>query len=214
MPEIAFFDLDGTLTDPQVGITTCIVRALEGMGKVVPSQEELNDWIGPPLLDSFHDYLGSAALADDALQLYRHRFTRVGMFENEKYPDIDGALSSVARNCDALFVVTSKPRLFAERIIEHFEMASYFDGIYGSELDGSLTDKAELIKHVMREESIAAKYATMIGDRSHDIIGARSNAIRSVGVLWGYGSRQELQDAGADLICESVLELPKILFGE
>lgn len=211
MRQIAFFDLDGTLTDPKTGISTCIARALEKMGKEVPSQESLEDWIGPPLFDSFHRYLGSKSLANEAVQLYRDRFSRVGMYENEIYAGVVDVLSDVAEYCSAMFVVTSKPQIFAEPIVEHFEISSFFDRTYGSDLDGTLADKGELIAHVLREESLAAAQATMIGDRRHDVAGARANAVRSIGVLWGYGSRRELEDAGADTICESIAELPALL---
>ena len=213
MRNVAFFDLDGTLTDPKVGITTCIARALEKMGRVVPSQEELEGWIGPPLFDSFRTYLGSKALAGDALQLYRDRFSKVGMYENEVYADVESVLKDVSQNCESMFVVTSKPQVFAEPIIRHFGIASFFDRVYGSELDGALADKGELIAHVMREESIDASCVTMVGDRRHDIDGARANGVRSVGVLWGYGSRLELENAGADVICESIVDLPPLLQG-
>lgn len=211
MRRTALFDLDGTLTDPRVGITACVARALEAMGVVVPSQQELDTWIGPPLYDSFFDYLRSRSLAEEALQHYRDRFSRVGMYENERYPGIDEMLGSVATQVESMFVVTSKPRVYANTIVQHFGLEAFFDGVYGSEFDGSLTDKSELIAHVLRSESIAADDATMIGDRRHDIVGAHSNSVRSIGVLWGYGSRQELEDAGAHQICEAVLELPQLL---
>lgn len=209
-----FFDLDGTLTDPRVGIIACISSALEAMVIDVPTQRELDGWIGPPLFDSFFDFLGSRSLATEALERYRDRFSRVGMYENELYPAIDEMLAGLKAEIDAMFVVTSKPRVYAQAIVEHFRLEPYFDAVYGSELDGSLTDKSELIGHVLRSESIAAGDATMIGDRRHDILGARANSIRSVGVLWGYGTRQELEEAGAHSLCESVAELPQHLLGD
>ncbi len=211
MRQVAFFDLDGTLTDPKAGITCCIAYALDKMGKAVPSVKELEEWIGPPLFDSFHGHLGSKALAADALRLYRDRFSRVGMYENEIYADVESVLEKVSRNCDAMFVVTSKPRVFAEPIVQHFGIAPFFERVYGSELDGTLADKGELIAHVMRNESIRASRITMIGDRQHDIAGARANGVRSIGALWGYGSRHELEDAGADVICQSIVDLPPLL---
>ena len=203
----ALFDLDGTLTDSRVGITTCIVRALEILGEPVPAEDALLRWIGPPLFDSFRAHLGSDDRAAEALSLYRERFADVGLFENSVYGGMPECLRDTLESCDRRFIVTSKPRVFAERIARHFELAGYFDGIYGSELDGSLTDKGDLIAHVLDRESIPARSAVMIGDRRHDVVGARRNRIRAIGVLWGFGSRSELEEAGADLICERVADL-------
>lgn len=211
MRRISFFDLDGTLTDPQVGITTCIAQALRQLQHDVPTQEALNGWIGPPLFDSFRDYLGSEPLAHDALKHYRARFATVGLFENTMYPGIQTMLADVARAGSTMYVVTSKPRVFAERIVQHFGIASCFAAVYGSELDGRLTDKGELIAHAMHEESAEAEQVTMIGDRRHDIAGAKMNAVNSVGVLWGFGSREELRSAGADHLCARVADLPRQL---
>lgn len=211
MRRISFFDLDGTLTDPQLGITTCIAQALRELQRPVPPQAELEDWIGPPLYDSFRDYLGSESLAHDAVTRYRARFSTVGLYENTVYPGIKNMLNKVALAGNVLCIVTSKPRVFAEKIVQHFDIRSYFTAVYGSELDGRLSDKGELIAHAMREESADAGQVTMIGDRRHDIAGARKNAVRSVGVLWGFGSRAELEGAGADCICKSVAELPEQL---
>lgn len=209
MQPSAFFDLDGTLSNPQHGISACIAHALTELGRPVPPQNVLNDWIGPPLLDSFVGHLGSETLARNALALYRDRFASVGLFENEIYPGMLAMLQEVKAATRAMYVVTSKPGVFAERIVQHFDMAPFFDRVYGSELDGSLANKGELLAHVLRTERIDASGTVMIGDRRHDIIGAIENNIRSVGVLWGFGSRHELQSAGADSLCESVSDLPR-----
>ena len=213
MQPFVFFDLDGTLTNPQLGISACIAHALREMGLEIPTQDLLNEWIGPPLFDSFAEHLGSMSLARDAVALYRERFASVGLFENEVYPGILEMLQAAESVSSAMFVVTSKPRTFAERIIQHFGMAPFFRFVYGSELDGSLANKGELLAHVLRRESIDASSAVMIGDRRHDIAGARSNAIRSVGVLWGFGSRTELETAGADVVCDAIEDLPRHIRG-
>lgn len=199
-----FFDLDGTLTDPRPGITTSIRRALERMDVPPPTPAELNGWIGPPLYESFFEYLGSAALAGEALERYRDRFGRTGMYENDVYPGIPDALAGLARHADGMYVVTSKPSVYAQPIIEHFDLERYFRRVYGSELDGTRGDKTALIRHVLTEEGIPAERATMVGDRRHDIVGARENGVRAVGVTWGYGSRRELEAAGAEGICDEV----------
>lgn len=209
----AFFDLDGTLSNPQRGISACIAHALTGLGRPVPPQDVLDDWIGPPLFDSFVDHLGSKALARDALALYRDRFSTVGLFENEVYPGTLAMLQQVKATTRAMYVVTSKPGIFAARIVQHFDMAPYFDRVYGSELDGSMANKGELLAHVLSNERIDASAAVMIGDRRHDVIGAMENNIRSVGVLWGFGSRCELQSAGASALCESIGDLPRHIAG-
>ncbi len=208
MPRHLLFDLDGTRTDPRLGITTCIRRALDGMG--VPSPAQLDDWIGPPLYDSFLDYLGSAGPAREALERYRERFGRVGLYENELYPGIDETLAKLRSGGAILYVVTSKPHVYAVPIVEHFGLARHFRRVYGSELDGTRGDKAALIRYVLDQEGIAAGDAAMIGDRRHDVAGARANGVRSIGVTWGYGGRQELDEAGADLICDGIPDLPSL----
>ena len=213
MQPFVFFDLDGTLTNPQRGISACIAHALREMGLPMPTQTSLNEWIGPPLFDSFADHLGSTSLAKDALALYRERFSTVGLFENEVYPGTLDMLQKAGSVSSAMFVVTSKPRTFAERIVRHFGMAPFFRFVYGSELDGTLADKSELLAHVLHRESIDPSSAIMIGDRRHDIAGARRNAIRSVGVLWGFGSRAELETAGADTVCDSIEDLLRHIKG-
>ena len=191
----ALFDLDGTLTDPQAGITRCIAHALAGLDAPVPDQTALRDWIGAPLHRTFHEYLGSRSRADEALRLYRDRFSTIGLFENEIFAGMTDALAAVRDRCDRLFVVTSKPRPFAERIIEHFALTTFFDDVYGSELDGRFAEKPDLLAHVLQRETIDAADATMIGDRRYDIVAAAAHGVRSIGVLWGFGDRSELEAA-------------------
>lgn len=201
-----FFDLDGTLTDPREGIVGCIRHALRRLECVVPPDPELDCCIGPPLRESFCRLAGEAR-ADAAVEHYRERFREVGMFENSVYPGVPQALQALEAAGWRLLVVTSKPGVFAEQILRHFELARYFAAIHGSELSGLRADKSELIAHVLVVEGIVPAGALMIGDRSHDVVGARNNGLRSAGVLWGYGSREELTAAGADRLYASLAEL-------
>jgi len=204
----ALFDLDGTLTDPRIGILRCIHHALDHLDFPAPLDAELETWIGPPLYDSFFKLLRTPELAAEALNSYRERFARIGLIENAPYPGITECLQRIQNDCDSIYVVTSKPTLFARPILEHFSLRHYFDGVYGSHLDGSMTDKAALIAHVLQVEALEPRATIMIGDRKHDVIGAKANAVRPIGVLWGYGSRQELASAGADVFCSSPERLP------
>jgi phosphoglycolate phosphatase len=193
------FDLDGTLTDPYEGITRCIYHALDKLGRSAPPRMQLRWCIGPPLRNSFAKLLefDDERLAEMALAFYRERFSSVGLFENEVYQDIPETLSSLQGMGHTLYVATSKPRIYAEQIIEHFGLHHTFTGIYGSELDGTRSDKASLISHILKTESIAPSDALMFGDREHDMIGAKANDVCGFGVLWGYGTRDELEASGA-----------------
>ena len=203
-----FFDLDGTLTDPKIGITRSIQYALEKLGREVPHQDELTWCIGPPLHASFVKLLGEIHLADRALLLYRERFGDVGMFENAVYAGIEATLASLADGSRRLFVATSKAHVYATRIIAHFRLDSYFEQVFGAELDGTRVDKTELLKYAIETAGIDPAEALMIGDRSYDIVGARNNGLRAIGVLYGYGSRDELIEAGAHGLCVSPHDIP------
>jgi len=196
-----FFDLDGTLSDPKVGITTSIQYALEKLGHEAPPCETLSKYIGPPLHDTFVELLGSRQAAASGIVYYRERFAAIGLYENHLYAGIESALSALVPRCDRMYVVTSKPTVYAQKIVAHFNLCGYFHRTYGSNLDGSLADKAELIEYVLRRESIAAPAALMIGDRAHDVVGAHANGVLAIGVLWGYGSAQELVESGAHSLC-------------
>lgn len=202
-----YFDLDGTLTDPKPGITGSIQYALKKLGHAVPSQDELTWCIGPPLHASLKKLTGTDALADQALLLYRERFSEVGLFENSAYPDIHDTLAAVAATGARMFVATSKPAVYASRIVEHFGLKPYFERVFGSELDGTRVDKRDLLRYALDETRVDAGSAIMIGDRSHDVIGARTNGMMAIGVLYGYGSEAELRDAGAHHICAAHPEL-------
>ena len=206
-----FFDLDGTLTDPKIGITRSIQFALEALGRDIPPEAELVWCIGPPLLESFEKMLGERQSAARALSLYRERFADKGLYENSLYGGIEDTLAALAAGRHRLFIATSKPTVYAERIVEHFDMGEYFERVFGSELDGTRADKTELLSHALEETGIAPRRAIMIGDRSHDMIGARNNGMTAVGVLYGYGGKRELVAAGAQRIADTPRELLGIL---
>jgi phosphoglycolate phosphatase len=208
-----FFDLDGTLCDPREGIVRCLRYALYRLGYPCPQDEQLERLIGPPLYRSFGTLLNStdAELVDHAVALYRDRFVSAGMFENSVYTGIERALAALRTDKTQLYVVTSKPTVFAIRILEHFGMRKFFDGIHGSELDGTLSDNRQLIAHVLAEEGMLASNAVMVGDREHDIRGALANEVLPIGVLWGYGTRQELTEEGASVLCENPESLTRSL---
>jgi phosphoglycolate phosphatase len=193
------FDLDGTLTDSYQGITRSISYALTTLGRTPPPQESLAWCIGPPLKKSFSLLLDSIdeELVSNALVVFRERFRTVGMFENEVYRGVPGMLDALQQKGHTLYVATSKPAVFANRIVDHFGLCRYFQGVYGSELDGKRGDKKSLILHILTCERIDLAMTTMVGDRKHDMIGARANGVRGLGALWGYGTREELEASGA-----------------
>jgi phosphoglycolate phosphatase len=203
-----FFDLDGTLTDPKPGITRSIQYALQKLDRpVIPTEDELTWCIGPPLRASFVRLLGGDDSADRAVSLYRERFADVGLFENRLYDGIADILTALGGNGHRLFVATSKPHVFADRIINHFGLRPHFDRVFGSELDGTRVDKGDLLEYALKEASVDPSKTLMIGDRSHDMVGAGKNGIRGIGVLYGYGSRDELIGAGAQHICATPKEI-------
>ena len=203
------FDLDGTLTNPFQGITQCIAYALEMMGRPAPHREELGWCIGPPLKYSFAKLMGTddKGLIDKTLAFYRERFGTVGLFENEVYDEIPEALEALQTRGHRLYLATSKPRVYAERIIDHFDLSRYFRHLYGAELDGTRNDKTSLIAYILKTESIAASETVMIGDRKYDMIGAKENGVCSFGVLWGYGTKDELEASGAKEFIKTPQEL-------
>jgi phosphoglycolate phosphatase len=204
---IALFDLDGTLTDPKIGITRSVQYALESLGRHVPDADELTWMIGPPLIASFTKLLGSPEGAPEALRLYRERFGVTGLFENEVYAGIPTLLQDIRQKGVRLFVATSKPHVYARRILEHFDLLQFFSEIFGSELDNRNADKRDLIRHILDQERFDSAQAVMIGDREHDAIGAKTNGMAAIGVTWGYGSRQELLDAGVARLVDSPHDL-------
>jgi phosphoglycolate phosphatase len=203
------FDLDGTLTDPGVGITRCIQHALAVLGRPAPGTNELRRFVGPPLRDAFGELLcsGDEWLITEAVAHYRERFEAFGMFENVVYPDIPDALRDLRRQGHRLWVATSKPEPYARRILEHFNLASCFERIYGSDLSGRNSDKGELLQSVLTQEGLNPSNACMVGDRAHDVLGARQNRVTSVAILWGYGTLEELESVIPDRIVRSTTEL-------
>jgi len=216
MIENILFDLDGTLTDPKVGITRCIQYAMEKLGRPVPAADDLLWCIGPPLQESFKKLLfPDDGQTETALFFYRERFTVVGKFENKVYPGIIDILDRLNAQGVNLFVATSKPIAFAGDIIAHFGLLPFLKKVYGSDLNGDLTDKGALIFHILQNEKLPAKSTLMVGDRSYDILGAKKNGVFSLGVTYGYGSKIELIEAGADFMADSpweIVETAKNLF--
>jgi len=207
------FDLDGTLTDPFPGIIKSIQHALVALGHPAPPDNDLRWCIGPPLRQVFARLLDTkdASLIESAVLKYRDRFGTVGLFENDLYPGIETALAELKRSGHTFGVATSKPAVFAVRIIEHFGLKPYFRSIDGSEMDGTRADKTSLIAYILKRDAIAPADTIMIGDREFDMIGARQNGVAALGVLWGYGSRAELEAAGAFACVASPQELPAAL---
>ena len=203
-----FFDLDGTLTDPKPGITRSIQYALQKLEHpAIPTEKELTWCIGPPLRASFVRLLGGDDSADHAVALYRERFSDIGLYENRVYDGIGEVLTALGSGGHRLFVATSKPHVYAERIIEHFSLRNYFERIFGSELDGTRVDKSDLLAYALQQTGVDPAKSLMIGDRSHDMTGAKNNGMQRIGVLYGYGSREELLEAGAQHVCATPDEI-------
>jgi phosphoglycolate phosphatase len=204
------FDLDGTLTDSVLGIVRSLQYALAQVRGPSWRDEDLQRLIGHPLREVFETLLGSddPALNEQAIRAYRERFGTHGMYENAVYPGVPEALSRLRDAGLRLWVVTSKPQFYAERIVGHFALRELFVRVHGSELSGERADKAELIGHVLRQEQLDGAHACMIGDRRHDVAGARAHGLSSLGVLWGYGSREELEVAGAMGLVQAPAGLP------
>lgn len=202
-----FFDLDGTLTDPKPGITGCIQYALERLDAPVPSKDDLEWCIGPPLLANFEQLVGPEQ-APRGVELYRERFGDVGLFENEVYAGIPEVLTELVTAGARLFVASSKPKVYVDRILDHFDLSQHFKAIYGSELDGTRNDKRDLLGYALAETRLAPSTTTMIGDRGADTTGALHNEMNFLGVLYGYGDRKELTAAGTTTFVQFPTDLP------
>ena len=203
------FDLDGTLTDPADGITTCAKYALHCQGIEENSYENLCRMIGPPLADGFQEFYGlDEPRAWEAVAQFRELFAQIGVEKNIPYPGVQEALSSLKAAGFTLCVATSKPEPFAQAILQRFALADYFTVIGGASLDDARTKKAEVIAHVLRQLGVEdTSTALMVGDRKHDVEGAAAFGIGCIGVLYGYGSQAELQDAGAAYIAHTPEEV-------
>lgn len=207
------FDLDGTLTDPGIGITNSVMYALRKFGIEVTDRVELYKFIGPPLRDSFMEYYGfSEEKALTAVEYYREYFRDIGIFENSVYEGVEALLKSIKSSGKKIILATSKPEEFAVRILKHFGLYEYFDFVGGATFDGSRGEKAEVIGYALGSADINDMADTvMIGDREYDILGARRFGMDSVGVTYGYGSREELQSAGATYIADNTSDILKYL---
>src|SRR3989344_3458129 len=213
MKRAILFDLDGTLTDPKPGITGSILYAMHERGYASPNADDLHWCIGPPLTKVFERLLKSSdcVLLNEAIASYRERFSIVGLFENTLYPQIPDALQKLRSSGYRTFVATSKPRVYAVRIIEHFSLVNLFDEIYGSELDGTRGNKSELIAHILASEELSPVQTVMVGDREHDVIGAKKCGVPCIGVTYGYGTASELISNGAKLVANSPQEIPGLV---
>lgn len=207
-----FFDLDGTLTDPGEGITNSVVYALDKFGITVTDRSSLYPFIGPPLVDSFMKFYGfSHEDAERAVVCYREYFRDRGIFENRLYEGITEVLKALKDAKKTLVIATSKPELFAKRIVEHFGLSPYFTLVAGASFDETRSEKWDVIEYAMDSLKLTDRSEiVMIGDRKHDIIGAKKTGLESVGVLWGYGDREELTAAGADVIFDTVEQLTSL----
>ena len=215
MYDVILFDLDGTLTDSGLGITNSVAYALKKYGIEVTDRTELYKFIGPPLRESFEKYYGfSEKEAEKAVEYYREYYVDKGIFENTVYFGIEDLLKEIRDSGKRAIVATSKPQVFAKRILEHFGLADYFEQITGASLDETRTKKDEVIAYVLETCGISDRSRVlMVGDREHDILGAKKNGIDSLGVLFGYGGYAELKEAGASYIAETVKDIYPVVFG-
>ncbi|MBQ4563722.1 MAG: HAD family hydrolase [Lachnospiraceae bacterium] len=203
------FDLDGTLTDPGLGITNSVVYALKKWNIEVEDRSELYPFIGPPLLYSFRTFYGfSDEQSEQAVAYYREYFREKGIFENEVYEGVTKLLETLKAAGKRLIIATSKPEEFAVKILEHFELAQYFEYIAGATMDATRHNKCDVIAYALETCGITdLSDVVMVGDREHDVLGARENGLDSIGVLFGYGNREELLAAGATQIAETVEDI-------
>ena len=208
------FDLDGTLTDPKVGITTCVQYALEKSGTPVADRDSLLPYIGPPLRRTFQERHGlSPEEAERAVTFYRERFSTVGLYENEVYPGIPTLLTALRAQGYVLGLATSKMERYAREILAHFGLADRFDHILGSTPDGTLAEKGDIIRLALTRCGFPGDRTLMIGDTRYDIEGARENGLDSIAVSYGYGDWAETLAAGPTYTCATVGELEALLAG-
>lgn len=209
MYNTVLFDLDGTLTDPAIGITNSVAHALKRWGIDVPDRTGLYKFIGPPLVDSFCKYYGfSREDGELSVKYYREYFADKGLFENSVYEGVPEMLEELKGRGKRLIVATSKPEVFSDKILRHFELDGYFDFLAGATLDSSRVKKADVIAHALKCCNITdLSSVVMVGDREHDVLGAAHFGIDSIGVLYGYGDRTELVKAGATFIAPTVKDI-------
>lgn len=216
MYKYILFDLDGTLTDPGIGITNSVMYALKKFGIEVEDRAILYKFIGPPLLDSFQNFYGfTKEESEKALKYYREYFKPHGLYENKVYEGIENLLKQLKSREKKILVATSKPEEFAVEILRHFQLYQYFDFVGGASMDEKRVRKADVIDYVLESFHITERTSViMIGDREHDVIGAKQNGLDSIGVLYGYGSFEELEEAGATYIVERPDEIVGLVVGE
>lgn len=210
MQKTILFDLDGTLTDSGEGIINCAILALEHFGLPVPSREEMRVFVGPPLHESFIKHGVPADKADEAVAVYRSRYIPIGKFENSPYPGIRELLEALKADGHKLYVATSKPEQMSVDILEHFDLAKYFDRICGATMDTSRSSKDAVIAYLL-EQNGRADNMMMVGDTKFDVIGAKAHGIPCIGVSWGYGEVSDMVAAGAVNIANTAQELLEML---
>jgi phosphoglycolate phosphatase len=205
------FDLDGTLTDSQEGLVKCMKYAMEKLGYEMP--DDAQKFLGPPLYQSFAEFLGmNEEQVNEAVKIFRERYSTIGLFENRVYDGIPEMLQRLKDGGMRLMVATSKPRDYAVRILEKFGLLPFFEVVGGAELDGTRNYKHEVIEYVLEKASITDRSSVlMIGDRKQDVLGAHKTGLKCMGILWGYGSYEELHDAGADFIAKTLKEAADML---
>lgn len=210
---LALFDLDGTLTDSKLGIINSVIYSLNKLGYYDINPSNLYFFLGPPLKDSFQQLLNcSDTIAEIAVNYYRENFTEKGIYENNLFPDIDKMLNILSQKNITLVLSTSKPLVYAKIVLNHFGIEKYFDGVYGSELNGNFTDKTEIIAHILKQyPKVDKENIIMIGDRKFDIIGAKSNNIKSIAVTYGYGNMEELSLVNPDYYAKDAREIQLII---
>lgn len=208
----ALFDLDGTLSDPKEGITKSVAHALHKFNMEAASLDDLIPFIGPPLKDSFMEFYGmDEQQAELAIVYYREYFADKGIFENLPYDGITELLQTLCEQDITCIVATSKPEAFAKRILDHFQLTPYFKDVCGATMDSSRSKKGDVIAYALQKHEILPAQAVMVGDRKHDILGAKEHEVQSIGVLYGYGSMEELRAAKADYIVKDPQELLALL---
>ena len=205
-----FFDLDGTITDSGEGIMNCATLALEYFGLPVPSREEMRVFVGPPLDQTFIRFGVPADKTDEAIKVFRSRYTTVGKFENFPYPGVADMLQSLKEQGHRLFVATSKPEVMAIEVLRHFDLDGYFEQIAGATLDGSRSHKADVITYLLGLTGDVGQ-TLMVGDTAFDVIGAAAHGISTIGVSWGYGTVEDMEKAGAVAIAHSMEELVALI---
>ena len=208
-----FFDLDGTLTDSKEGIVKCMHYALDKLNCPCPAEFEDDRFIGPPLRVTFKKFFNTddEILIEKAVSLYRERFSTIGLFENKVYPGIPEMLSSLHKKSFKLYVVTSKAKIYADRIIGHFQLSTWFNDVYGSDLGGRFDNKADLITFILNNRKLRVEETVMIGDKKEDIMAGKANRTRTIGVTYGYGTKGEIKDSAPDYICNSPQEIQTLL---